>query len=144
MVFWNDLHQEWAAHRKASALASQVDGTVMWWRQTTTVSFYLLAKWWGVSLRSKLYCSYLQGGLATSGEFPTTSDPISALFWVMKEDSWFVSQLRIWYVLASHQSLCLSAAIMNTRERVWGQLWECFTEFCVCSKIKEWFPLLVL
>lgn len=37
---------------------------------------------------------------------PLIDVPISALFWLMKEDSWFVSQMRIWHALASHGSPC--------------------------------------
>lgn len=113
---WTDICQEGAISRKGCALALQVFGIVMWPGQATTMSF-----------SCALYCRYLQGGVASSGEFPTANIPVSALFQVMKEDSWFVSQMRKWCVGITGISLCLSGAVMNTRGKVLRQLCECFT-----------------
>lgn len=138
MVLRTDICQEWAISRKASAPALQVHGAVVWPGRATTMSFHLLAKWWGVSLRSTLYPSYLQGGLATSEEFPAyrcpylcfvLADERRQLVCLPNED---MACVGITWV-----SVCLSAAIMNTRGRVLRQLCECFTQFHMGSKIKE-------
>lgn len=80
-------------------------------------------------------------GRVSAPDFVSTTDVlISAFFWVMKEDSWCVSQMRVCHALASHGSVRLSTAVMRVRRRVLRYLYERFTQSHKCNKIKGVIP----
>lgn len=80
---------------------------------------------------TSLYCRYLCRGVGHSGESPTVSIPVYALFCWWKRTACLSPKWgndTCWYHMNLHVPFrCNSAAIMNTRGGDLRQLFECFT-----------------